>query len=302
MNDGFDLSMIDMSQTVPDNTASLISAGGMVILSVFLVLLLVIFIRYKAKIMPLIAGVLGYVIFIFMGSNFVISILPDFARPDGMTGGMEICMTSLVMTLFYTIARICVANIIKDRYKGPGDVFIAGLGLGVGDGAVYGITTIMTMSVLASSINHAGLEELLLNTGLSADAAVDLYVSTISPLIHVPPVVWLLMGISLSMDMIMNIGLMMICSGVADGKLDGRWYAITAVINFVMLIPFTFNSTNYTTTAQAVVPFVIKAAMFAAFAYMVLRIDKEKLGSMLSKDLKGYTYERMPRFGNLRKK
>ena len=184
----------------------------------------------------------------------------------------------------------------------PGDVFIAGLGLGVGDGAVYGITTIMTMSVLASSINHAGLEELLLNTGLSADAAVDLYVSTISPLIHVPPVVWLLMGISLSMDMIMNIGLMMICSGVADGKLDGRWYAITAVINFVMLIPFTFNSTNYTTTAQAVVPFVIKAAMFAAFAYMVLRIDKEKLGSMLSKDLKGYTYERMPRFGNLRKK
>lgn len=42
--------------------------------------------------------------------------------------------------------------------------------------------------------------------------------------------------------------------------------------------------------------------MFAAFAYMVLRIDKEKLGSMLSKDLKGYTYERMPRFGNLRKK
>ena len=289
MNDGFDLSMIDMSQTVPDSTASLISAGGMVILSVFLVLLFVIFIRYKAKIMPLIAGVLGYVIFIFMGSNFVISILPDFARPDGMT-------------LFYTIARICVANIIKDRYKGPGDVFIAGLGLGVGDGAVYGITTIMTMSVLASSINHAGLEELLLNTGLSADAAVDLYVSTISPLIHVPPVVWLLMGISLSMDMIMNIGLMMICSGVADGKLDGRWYAITAVINFVMLIPFTFNSTNYTTTAQAVVPFVIKAAMFAAFAYMVLRIDKEKLGSMLSKDLKGYTYERMPRFGNLRKK
>ena len=277
MNDGFDLSMIDMSQTVPDSTASLISAGGMVILSVFLVLLFVIFIRYKAKIMPLIAGVLGYVIFIFMGSNFVISILPDFARPDGMTGGMEICMTSLVMTLFYTIARICVANIIKDRYKGPGDVFIAGLGLGVGDGAVYGITTIMTMSVLASSI-------------------------TISPLIHVPPVVWLLMGISLSMDMIMNIGLMMICSGVADGKLDGRWYAITAVINFVMLIPFTFNSTNYTTTAQAVVPFVIKAAMFAAFAYMVLRIDKEKLGSMLSKDLKGYTYERMPRFGNLRKK
>ena len=44
MNDGFDLSMIDMSQTVPDSTASLISAGGMVILSVFLVLLFVIFI------------------------------------------------------------------------------------------------------------------------------------------------------------------------------------------------------------------------------------------------------------------
>ena len=82
MNDGFDLSMIDMSQPVPDSTASLISAGGMVILSVFLVLLFVIFIRYKAKIMPLIAGVLGYVIFIFMGSNFVISILPDRRHGD----------------------------------------------------------------------------------------------------------------------------------------------------------------------------------------------------------------------------
>ena len=302
MNEGFDLSMVDMTQTVPGSTASLINAGGMVILSVFLVLLFVIFVRYKSKIMPLIMGVLGYVIFIFMGSNLAIGILPEFARPNGKAGGIEICVTALIMTAFYTFARICIANILKGRYEGPGDIFIAGLGLGVGDGAIYGVTTIMTMSVLATSINQTGLEELLLNTGLSAADSTDLYVSTISPLINVPPVVWLLMGISLSMDMLMNIGLMMINCGVTQGKLDSVWYAISAGINFAMLLPFTFNSTNYTSMAEALLPFGIKLIMFVIMAYLVLRIDKEKLGSLLSKDLKGYTYERMPHFGNLRKK
>lgn len=302
MNDGFDLSMIDMTQTVPEGTISLINTGGMVILSVFIVLVFVFFIRYKSKIVPLILGILGYLIFIFMGSNLMIGLLPEFARVNGKVGGIEICITSMIMTLFFTIARVCIANILNGRYDGPGDVLIAGLGLGIGDGAVYGITTLLTMSVLATSISQTGLEELLLNTGLSASEAVDLYISTILPIINVPSAVWLLMGISLSMDMITNVGLMMINYGAVKGKLNSTWYWISAGINFAMFLPFTFNSANYSSVTEVVLLFGIKTIMFVAFILMIFRLDREKLGGMLGKNLKGYTYERMPRFGNLRKK
>lgn len=298
----FDLSMIDMTQTVPQSTASLINAGGMLMLSVFLVLAFIFFVRYKSKVVPLLLGIFAYIIFIFMGCNVFISMLPEFAKQNGKAGGIEICVTALVMTVFFTIARICIANIMRERYEGPGDALIAGLGLGVGDAAVYGFTTIMVYGVLAAAINQTGLEELLLNTGLPAEDAVDLYVSTILPLIKAPSVVWLLMGISLCMDMLMNVALMMINCGVVQGKLSNMWYFISAAFNFVMLALFTFNSTAYRTVFEAVMPFGIKVIVFIVLLVIVIRIDKEKLGSTLSKDLKGYTYQRMPHFGNLKNK
>lgn len=298
----FDLSMIDMTQTVPESTVSLINTGGMVMLSVFLILAFIFFVRYKSKIVPLLLGIFAYIIFIFMGAAMMTNMLPEFARPNGRAGGIEICITALIMTVFSAIARVCIANIMKNRYEGPGDALIAGLGFGVGDAAVYGFSTIMVLSVLATAINQTGLEELLLNSELPPSEAVELYISTVLPLINVPPIVWLLMGISLSMDMIMNIGLMMINCGAASGRLNTVWYAVSAAINFVMLIPFTFNSTYYRTLFDALLPFGIKVIMFAVFVFVVVKLDKDKLGSTLSKDLKGYTYQRMPHFGNLKNK
>lgn len=302
MNDTFDISMIDMTQKVPELTSPMLVGGGLVILSAFLVLMFVIFVRYKAKIGPLLLGVAGYITFIFLGSNLIIGVLPEFVSINGKVSGMQICVTAIILTLFYTCARICIANIMKDRYKGPGDVLAAGIGLGIGDGAVYGVTTIMTLQVLATSINQTGMKEILDNMGLSSAEALQLYESSISPLLMSPSVVWLLTGISLVMDMIMNIGLMMISCGVANGKLQSSWYGICAAVNFAMLLPFTFNTMNYTSLVQAVIPFVIKAVMFAAVVYAVINIDNRYLGSILKADLKGYTYERMPHFGNLRRK
>lgn len=302
MMEDFDLSMIDMTQNVPESTISFINAGGMVMLSVFLVFAFIFFVRYKSKIIPLILGIFSYIIFIFMGCNVFISVLPKFARVNGQAGGIEVFITALVMAVFFTIARVCAANIMKGRYEGPGDALIAGLGLGAGDAAVYGFSTIMVFSVLATAVNHSGLEEILLNSELPAADAVELYVSTILPLIKVPSIVWLLMGISLSMDMIMNVALMMINCGAAQGKLNRSWYVISAFINFVMLIPYTFNSTSYRTLFEAILPFAIKTVMFIILIIVTVKLDKEKLGSTLSKDLKGYTYQRMPHFGNLRNK
>lgn len=302
MTDNFDISMIDMTQTVPNDAVGMLSAGGLTILTVFLALLFVMFVRYKAKVVPLLLGVIGYIIFIFMGSNLVIGMLPEFASADGSVSGIEVCVTAIIMTLFYTVARIIIANIMKGRFEGPGDVLVAGLAFGVGDAAVFGVTTIMTLMVLANSINQVGMQEMLANMGLSSEAALNLYVTSIYPIIASPSIVWLLAGISISMDMLMNVGLMMINCGVAGKKLNANWYIISALINFAMLLPFTFNIMHYTKLVDVIIAFTIKLVMFAVFAYMVVVIDDKYLGSLLKMDLKGYTYERMPHFGNLRRK
>lgn len=302
MQENIDISMIDTSLTVPSSTASMINTGGLVILSVFLVVLFILFVRYKPKFGALLFGILGYVIFIFLGSNLFLGILPEFASTTNKVSGIEICVKSIIIVACYTIARICVANIMKDRYQGAGDILIAGAGLGLGDGVIYGITMIMPMSVLATHIQNTGLAEVLATSGMTPAEQVDFYITSVAPLLTVPPLVWLMSGISLAMDFIVNIALMMLNCGAANGKLPRVWYALSAAVALIYMLPFTFNMTNYTSLAEAAVPFLIKIVLFVVIITVVLKIDKERLGSILKTDLKGYTYERMPRFGSLHKR
>lgn len=300
MNTDFDLSSIDMTQTLPYNVNAMMNTGGIILASVFIVLCAIIFIRYKAKIAPLMLGLVAYVAFIFMGSNIVINLLPEFASTTNKASGIEVCMKALILTLFFTLARICVANIMKGRYDGPGDVMISGLSLGIGDGIVYGITTIMSLGVLATSISQVGLGEILLGHDLPADQALELYENSILPLINAPVITWALMGVSLCMDLVLNVGFMMLTCGAVNGKLTKDWHWLVAGMNFIILLPYTFNAIYYTSLSEVIISFGIKVVLFGAMVAIIYQVDKHQLGSMLKKDLRGYKYEKMPHFGNLK--
>jgi hypothetical protein len=298
----FDITSIDMTQTLPEHITSMMNGGGILLVSVALVLGAIFFIRYKARIVPLLLGLLAYAAFIFIGSNLVINLLPDFVSTTSLVSGVEIWVKSLILVVFFMLARVCVVGIMGTKYGNPGDVMIAGLGLGVGDAIVYGVTMVISLGVLATSIGQFGMEEILLGNDLSADQALELYINSISPMLHAPVVTWLLMGISLCMDMVLNVGFMMLTWGVVQGKLTRDWYLITAGLNFVIMLPYTFNAIYYTSLVRVLVMFGIKAVLFAAIAAVIYKVDEYQLGSMLKADLRGFKYEKMPHFGNLRKR
>ena len=60
---------IDLTQTLPAGTSSMLSAGGILMLSAIIVLVVVIMKRWKARVMPGILGVIAYAVFVFIFAN-----------------------------------------------------------------------------------------------------------------------------------------------------------------------------------------------------------------------------------------
>lgn len=66
---------IDLTQTLPAGTSSMLSAGGILMLSAIIVLVVVIMKRWKARVMPGILGVIAYAVFVFIFANLATSAL-----------------------------------------------------------------------------------------------------------------------------------------------------------------------------------------------------------------------------------
>ena len=91
---------IDLTQTLPAGTSSMLSAGGILMLSAIIVLVVVIMKRWKARVMPGILGVIAYAVFVFIFANLATSVV---------TGYM-----------------------LNERFERKGDVYLAGIGLSIG--------------------------------------------------------------------------------------------------------------------------------------------------------------------------
>ena len=66
---------INYDKTVSNATVSMISAGAILVISVLIVLLVLVIKRWKGRFIPLALGVLSYVVFGFMFSQLLMSVL-----------------------------------------------------------------------------------------------------------------------------------------------------------------------------------------------------------------------------------
>ena len=66
---------IDFSQTVNQGTVSMMMAGVILVLSVLIVLIIITAKRWKGRVIPMLLGLLAYVVFGFMFSQMFMSVI-----------------------------------------------------------------------------------------------------------------------------------------------------------------------------------------------------------------------------------
>ena len=59
-----------------------------------------------------------------------------------------------------TLARYVLARFMAGRFERKGDVYLSGIGLSVGDGVLYGLTVISSISI-ATAYNNMGLDTMV---------------------------------------------------------------------------------------------------------------------------------------------
>ena len=230
----------DMTQTLPSGLSPMITAGGIILLSVFIVFIIVAIKRWHGRWMPVLLGVVAYLIFTFVFTNMFLSVLtlaPGFER--------------------------------------EGDVYMAGIGLGAGDSFLYGITSISYLT-WCTAINSSGMEATLNDAlnGVSQDAVSQTH-EMVSTLITSQPVLWLLLGISCVLDVVLGIVLMNAVFGAVKNDLPKWVIGVTMAAHFINAISFQLYDAQ--SMNSILIWFGIKLIIFAGLVYYIWNMCKGKI-------------------------
>ena len=117
---------------------------------------------------------------------------------------------------------------LNERFERKGDVYLAGIGLSIGDSLLYGMTAISYIT-WCTAIQAGQAQDMLAQ--LAAEEVTTTY-ETVSALFTTPSVLWLLLGVNCILDMVLNIALMNVIFGVIKGNLAKWWYGVTAAVTF----------------------------------------------------------------------
>ncbi|MDD3238870.1 MAG: hypothetical protein PHW47_02050 [Lachnospira sp.] len=261
---------VDMNQTVDGSAVSMITAGGILLLSVLIVMTVVIFKRWHGRFMPMLLGAVSYAIFVFIFSNLGISalaLIPSFDTAFENNPTSRLILYCILCAVGITIARVLVSMMLKERYERQGDVMLGGMGIGFGDALLYGMTAI-TNTVLALGVNNAGLESLL-STVDPADL-VTTYESSFEPLFQTPALSWLICGVGASMDIVMSVLLMMVVFGAMKNCIPRIWILGSGIAQCLIFMPL--QVVALTSTTGVMVAFLVKLVLFIAMAGYVSKV------------------------------
>ena len=174
---------IDLLQTLPSGVEGMIMAGGILMLSFFIVMFIVVKKRWEGKVVPFFLGLLSYVIFVFVCVNLIMSafaLIPSVDMAFSYNQHAYTIVYCVVASVAFLAARVVLGNMITQRYDTRGDVYMAGMGLGIGDGILYGVTAV-SYYVWCIAIRNEGLEQAF--QGLSNSDITSTYES-VSTLMH----------------------------------------------------------------------------------------------------------------------
>ena len=169
-----------------------------------------------------------------------------------------------------TFARYVLCRFMNGRFERKGDIYLSGIGLALGDGVLYGLTVISTMSI-ATAINNEGIDAMM--AGLTQNDTETFY-QTLGNLVNAPSYLWLLMGIAFTLDVILSIALSAAIQAYVKGVASYMTGCYVAIIQFASYI--SFQVFDYSSPVSIIVCFVIKMVIdIAAIAYVFKVVVRE---------------------------
>lgn len=267
------MDMIDFNQTLPSGITFMLQAGGILAVSVFLVMFIVIKKRWKGRVMPFFLGltVFAFVRIFVMLTESALALVPSIDMAFSYNPMALTIIDCLLSAVGYIAGRIVLCKVLTERFERKGDIYLSGLGLGFGDALLYGFTVI-SYFVWCIGIEGSGLEASL--SGISGDELIATYES-ISDLFAAPVVLWLFMGVSAVIDMIMQMAFMTIAFGIEKKTLPSMFHGVCFGINFVTILVFQIYNVNSITSISVL--FAIKLIVFAASVYYIFNVIGKKV-------------------------
>lgn len=266
---------IDLTQTLPAGTSSMLSAGGILMLSAIIVLVVVIMKRWKARVMPGILGVIAYAVFVFIFANLATSALALIPSIDNIfynNPATYNIVYALFATAGFTAARVVTGYMLNERFERKGRwSILQEAGLSTATAFLYGMTAISYIT-WCTAIQAGQAQDMLAQ--LAAEEVTTTY-ETVSALFTTPSVLWLLLGVNCILDMVLNIALMNVIFGVIKGNLAKWWYGVTAAVTFFAMISFQLY--NQESVASIAVSFAVKLVIFAVTIYYTFRVAGKEI-------------------------
>lgn len=253
---------IDFGQTVSSGAVSMLVAGAILVLSVLIVAIIITAKRWKGRVIPLLLGLLSYVIFGFMFSQMFMSIIrliPSVDMSFTYNSSSYIVVYNIVFAVGLAIARWFTVKLMADKYNRAGDVILAGTGIALGDAVMmYGLS-VLSYYVYAQAISASGLQKVaedMLSSGLSAEEVMTEYTANMAQLFSAPEPLWFIMGLATVLDIVLNIILCIVAYGSVKKQINYMlpYYAI--IIQFVSNI--LFQVYNPYSLANIIILFTIK--------------------------------------------
>ncbi len=253
---------IDFGQTVSSGAVSMLVAGAILVLSVLIVAIIITAKRWKGRVIPLLLGLLSYVIFGFMFSQMFMSIIRLIPSVDMFftyNSSSYIVVYNIVFAVGLAIARWFTVKLMADKYNRAGDVILAGTGIALGDAVMmYGLS-VLSYYVYAQAISASGLQKVaedMLSSGLSAEEVMTEYTANMAQLFNAPEPLWFIMGLATVLDIVLNIILCIVAYGSVKKQINYMlpYYAI--IIQFVSNI--LFQVYNPYSLANIIILFTIK--------------------------------------------
>lgn len=264
---------INYDKTVSNATVSMISAGAILVISVLIVLLVLVIKRWKGRFIPLALGVLSYVVFGFMFSQLlmsVLSLIPNVDQSFTYNTNAYVVIYNILLAAGFGIARWFTAKMMTDRYNRTGDVLMAGTGLAIGDTVITYALSMFTFFVYAQAISANGLEKFIsdmFNSGMAESDVITLYTSNVSQLIDSPAILWFLMDVSAVLDIALNIMLFMVVYGVVKKQVNYMYAYYAIIAQFVSNIMFQlYNAFSLT---NIIVLFIVKLVIVGGIALFI---------------------------------
>ena len=134
---------------------------------------------------------------------------------------------------------------------------------------MYGLS-LLSFYVYAQAISSSGLEKVIedmLASGISSENIMTEYTSNLSQLFNSPEILWLLMGLSAVLDIVLNVMLFIMMYGVAKKQVNYMFAYYGMIVQFVSIILFQLY--NPFSLVNIIVLFTIKLVVVAGAVFFI---------------------------------